>query len=174
MRDLGIDGEGTAINEFGEIAGSPGLINGDGTTTYIGIGDGSINNFGQVAGDARLYTPGTGTVQMSSLLPFGSPMCGGQFCWQWWIHTMNDAQQMTGYAHTYSTYLSPFALWFEPVTSPLSAFQANLQLAGKGETHVRMRGSFSLATGSNGFDPTQPVLLQLGSLPLAIRKGSFK
>jgi probable HAF family extracellular repeat protein len=178
MHDLGINGEGTAINDFGEIAGSPGLINSDGTSTFLGLNPRSINNFGQVAGNQLLYTPGTGTVQVPSLLPL-APFCSGGLCDPWnhflqVINGLNDAGQMSGTGRQEFLFTNSFAVWFKPVTNPLSAFQAKLQITGKGETHFHLRGSFGLATDSNGFDPlTQPVLLQIGSLPIAIRKGSF-
>src|SRR5579864_648093 len=205
MNDLGISGCGNAINNSGEITGSTGdvFLYSRGTTTDLGWGWGqSINNFSQVAGNYGyvseglsdtlrniemtpgavyfygpfLYTPGTGRADMSSLVPPYCPVpdwcnpTGGIYS----AMAINDAGQITGGGWQDSPGTA-FAVWFEPVTSPLSAFQATLRIIGKGETHFQLRGSFSLGNDSSGLDPlTQPVLLQLGSLPVAIKKGSFK
>jgi probable HAF family extracellular repeat protein len=187
---LGIGGGADAINDFGQITGylypaNHAFLYSGGTTTDLGEGVGwSINNFSQVVGSSHagypsgpfLYSPGIGSVQVSSLL---SPVCEGGQCLPWddrvgIILGINDAGQITGQA------TPPFinnlsAVLFSPVTSSLSAFRAKLQFIGKSQTDFRLRGSFTLGTDSNGFDPlTQPVLLQLGSLPVAIQTGSFK
>ena len=190
------NGSPQAINDFGQITGhflsagiSYAFLYSGGTMTDLEAGTNSygwsINNFSQVVGPADtgpfLYTPGMGTVQLYSLLP---PVCEGGTCFPWgapWgpgvdhdsANAINDAGQITGIGVPPKNGFSlPFLL--SPVTSPFSAFQVKLQFIGKSETHFRLRGSFSLGADSNGFDPlTQPVLLQLGSLPIPIQKGLF-
>jgi probable HAF family extracellular repeat protein len=204
MKDLGIIGTGNAVNDSGEITGSSGdvFLYSGGATSVLGWGSGqSINNYAQIVGNFGsvtqsligvvidmnsapqgysvgpfLYSADTGTLQLSSVMP---PICPVPwFCDPYGsiysANGINDAGQITGGGPDPSTGY-PFAVLFSPETIPLAAFQAKLQITGKGERHVRLRGSFSFVPDSNGFDPvTQPVLLQLGSLPLAIRKGSFQ
>jgi probable HAF family extracellular repeat protein len=189
LKYLEIGGGANAINDFGQITGyiypaNHAFLYNDGTTTDLGEGVGwSINNFSQVVGSSHagapsspfLYSPGTGRVQVSSLLPL---VCEGGTCVSWdnllnIITGINDAGQITGQGMAPFTG-NLFPVLFSPVTSSFSAFEAKLQFIGKGETHFRLRGSFTLGADSDGLNPlTQQLLLQLGSLPIPIQKGSF-
>lgn len=190
------DGAPLAINGFDQISGyfivggvRHAVFYSGGTMTDLGAGTNSygwsINNFNQIVGTADtgpfLYTPGIGAVQLYSLLP---PVCEGGICFPWgavWgpgvdhdaAYGVNDAGQVTGIGVPPKNSLSqPFLL--SPATSSFSPFEARLQFIGKGQTHFRLRGSFTLGTDSNGVDPlSQQVLLQLGSLPIPIQKGLF-
>jgi probable HAF family extracellular repeat protein len=193
LGDLGGSGsEGTGINAFGQVAGDFYTQNGlardvflysGSTMSDLGTLSGGnsvaavINNFDQIVGVsvlpdgqtrlALLYTPGAGIVDLNTVAPSGSG----------WTLTnamgINDAGQITGVGFAPGGFEHAFLL--SPVSVPISAFHAKLQITGKGETHFRLTGSFTLGTVSTGLDPlTQNVLLQLGSLPIPIQKGLFK
>ena len=196
MRDLGsLDGspasQGQAINNFSQITGSAetrdfnyhAFLYSGGTMTdltptppqtwSLGSGQG-INNFGQVVGwslqynfhDVFLYTPGIGMATSYDLL--GNPCDPFGDCGTWEGVTLTGINDMGQIAAANGFVLSPPASWF-------SAFQGKLQITGKGETHFHLTGSFSRFSADMSFDPlSQPVLLQIGSLPIAIQKGSFK
>ena len=199
ITDLGVKGGGSAINDLGQVSGAfypdtsgfpvnwipHAFLYSRGTITNLGANTagGGINNFSQIVGENTidysifLYAPATGMVPFLSLL---TPGCDQWGCDPWdgrinSVSGINDAGQMTGEAWGPGFPGIVGAVLFSPVTSSFSAFQAKLQITGKGETHFHLRGSFSLDTDSDGIDPlTQNVLLQLGSLPIPVQKGLFK
>lgn len=116
--------------------------------------------------DPFFYTSATGMVDLFSLVP---PDCPVPYC-IYSANAINDAGQITGGGPV----SDPRAVLFSPVASSFSPFEAKLQFIGKGQTHFRLRGNFTLGTDSTGLDPlTQQVLLQLDSLPIPIQKGLF-
>jgi len=193
MTDLGNLGDsfsvGTGINASGQVTGySAGtdhnihaFLYSGGSMTDVGTLGGSssngfgINDYGQVTGTslmldtnvhAFLYTPGTGMVDLNSLLPSGSG---------WTLITangINDAGQITGDG------LNPngadHAFLLSPAV-PFSAFAAKLEISGRPPTSFEINGSFTLGVGSNGISPVnEAVTLKLGTFSVTMPQGSLK
>jgi probable HAF family extracellular repeat protein len=182
---------GQGINGFGEVTGFSyttgnsifhAFLYSGGSMTDLGtLGGGysnglGINNSRQVTGysyttgnsaqHAFLYTPGTGMVDLNSLLPSGSgwTLING--------NGINDAGQITGDG------LNPngadHAFLLSP-TAPFSAFAAKLEISGTPPTSFEINGSFTLGAGSNGINPVnEAVTLKLGTFSVTMPQGSFK
>ena len=135
-----------------------------------------INDSGQVTGyslttgnsDVRpfLYTPGTGMVDLNTLLPSGSG---------WTLvfaNGINDAGQITGVGTNPNSETHAFLL--SPATVPFSAFAAKLEISGTPPTSFETVGSFTLGAGSSGINPVnEAVTLTLGTFSITIPKNSF-
>jgi hypothetical protein len=86
--------------------------------------------------------------------------------------SINDAGQITGWGVNPNGLQHAYLL--TPVAIPFSTFQASLHLNGRPPTKFRIRGSFTLGTGSTGIDPVnEAVTLKIGTLSVSIPKGSF-
>jgi len=181
--------EGVAINALGQVTGTassslapqrPFLYSAGGMTDLGSLGGSysaglGINNSGQVTGysynsdnsaqRAFLYTPGSGMVDLNTLIPIASG---------WTLvaaYGINDAGQITGYGlrngETHAFFLSPAIV-------PFSAFAAHLEIGGTPPTIFEITGTFSLGAGSNGIDPVnEEVTLKLGTYSATIPKNSF-
>src|SRR5882762_7274796 len=195
MTDLGTIGGsssvGRGINDSGQITGSS-YTTGDsvyhaflysaGSMTDLGTLGGSysegngINSSGQVTGDAYttgdsaahafLYTPGTGMVDLNTLLPTGSG---------WTLlatYGINDAGQITGSSTDPNG--STHAFLLSPANVPFSAFAAKLEISGTPPRSFETVGGFTLGAGSNGISPVnEAVTLTLGTFSITIPKNSF-
>ena len=195
MTDLGTLGgsysEGNGINSSGQVTGDA-YTTGDsafhaflysgGSMTDLGTLGGSssaglgINTSGQVTGyayttgdsaaHAFLYTPGTGMVDLNTLLPSGSG---------WTLlaaYGINDAGQITGSSTDPNG--STHAFLLSPANVPFSAFAAKLEISGTPPRSFETVGGFTLGAGSNGISPVNEVVtLTLGTFSITIPKNSF-
>ena len=181
---------GSGINDSGQVTGfftsGVGTVHAflysGGSMTDLGTLSGGsysqgqgINDSGQVVGlsdtsngafHAFLYTPGTGMVDLNTLLPSGSGLTLN------YAYAINDAGQITGYGTNPNG--APHAFLLSPANVPFSTFAVKLEISGTPPNSFETVGSFTLGAGSNGINPVnEMVTLTLGTFSITIPKNSF-